>query len=146
MEYSFIAHVEDGRLKIGLRAIELMRHALASWRRCDVVVTIEKRHATRSLDQNALYWAGYVGPIADYTGNSPDWIHAYLKQRFLPKQRIEIVDKRTGVIVDDVDLAQLTTTRLNKIEFGDYLRAIEEWVIDEFHGSVRVGSNREDAA
>jgi hypothetical protein len=112
----------------------------------EVAFTFEPAHATRSLDQNALYWAGYVQPIAEYTGNSPKWVHAYLKHKFLPKQRIEIVDKKTGVIIDEVNLDQLTTTVLNKIEFGEYLRKIEEWVLDEFHGNVTVGSNREHAA
>lgn len=111
----------------------------------ELLVTFEKAHATRSLDQNALYWAGYVNPIAEYCGQSPKWVHAYLKQKFLPKERIEIVDRRTGVVVDEVDLAQLTTTQLNKIEFGEYLHAIEEWVMDEFHGAVIVGSNQEAA-
>lgn len=110
----------------------------------EVMVTFEPAHATRSLDQNALYWAGYVNPIAEYTGNSEKWMHAYLKKKFLPKQRIVIVDRKTGVIVDEQDLDQLTTTVLNKIEFGDYLREIEEWVTEEFHGAVVVGSNRDE--
>lgn len=111
----------------------------------EVTVTFEPAHATRSKEQNALYFAGYVSPLADYCGVNPKWMHAYLKKRFLPKQRIEIVDKKTGAVVDEADLDQLTTTILNKIEFGDYLRDIEEWVIDEFHGNVTVGSNREAA-
>jgi hypothetical protein len=111
----------------------------------ELIVTFEKAHATRSLDQNALYWAGYVHPIADYIGRPPRVVHSLLKKLFLPKERIEIVDKRSGVVVNEVDLEALTTTTLNKIEFGDYLREIEEWVMDTFHGDVTVGSNREAA-
>lgn len=132
--------VEGGVLRIRNRA--KLEAEFKTWKDGEVTVTIERAHATRSLDQNALYWAGYVQPIADYTGNSVDWTHAYLKNRFLPKQRIEIVDRKTGVVVDEQDLAQLTTTTLNRVEFSEYLKAIEEWVLDEFHGAVEVGSSR----
>lgn len=112
----------------------------------ELFFTCEPAHATRSLDQNALYWVAYIKPICDYTGNPPKWMHAYLKKKFLPKQRIVIVDRKTGEIVDEQDLDQLSTTLLNKIEFGDYLREIEEWVLEEFHGAVVVGSNKDAAA
>lgn len=135
---------KDGRIRLrNNRSFEEFTAILREGQ--ELIVTFERAHATRSLDQNALYWAGYVNPIAEYTGNSPKWVHAYLKQKFLPKQRIEIVDKKTGVVIDEQDLAQLTTTLLNKIEFGDYLREIEEWVVEEFHGNLIVGSNREAA-
>jgi hypothetical protein len=142
-EYVFTARVEEGRLKVGLRVLEAMRLALQHWQRCPVTITVEKQHATRSVDQNALYWAGYVNPLADYTGYTPLEMHAYLKKRFLPKQRIEIVDKRSGVVVDEQDLEQLTTTTLNKIEFGEYLDEIKAFALDL---GVIVGSNREHVA
>lgn len=108
----------------------------------EVIVTVEKAHATRSLEQNRLYFAGYVNPIAEYTGYSPKWVHAYLKKRFLPANRLLIQDA-TGVVVDDVEVDALTTTTLNKVEFGEYLHAIEEFAIGL---GVVVGSNREAAA
>jgi hypothetical protein len=105
----------------------------------EVFITIERARAIRSLEANALYWAGYVHPLADYTGYTPKEIHAYLKKRFLPKQRIEIVDKKTGVVLDEQDLDQLTTTTLTSTEFSAYLHEIAEFAetLD-----VRVGSNR----
>jgi len=142
-EYVFTARIEEGRLKVGLRVLEAMREALMHWQRCPVTITVEKQHAIRSLDANALYWVGYVNPLADYTGYTPKEVHAYLKRRFLPKQRIEIVDKRTGVVVDEQDLEQLTTTTLNQIEFGEYLDEIKTFA--ERIG-VSVGSNREHVA
>lgn len=141
--HTFTARIEDGRLKVGLRALEAMRLALAHWQRCQVTITVEKQHATRSLDQNALYWSGYVNPLAEYTGYTPFEMHAYLKKRFLPKQRIEIVDRRSGVVIDEQDLDQLTTTTLNKIEFGEYLDEIKAFALGL---GVIVGSNREAAA
>lgn len=140
--YTFTARIEEGRLKVGLRVLEAMRVALTHWQRCPVTITVEKQHATRSLDQNALYWVGYVNPLAEYTGYTPLEMHAYLKGRFLPKQRIEIVDKRTGVVVDEQELESLTTTKLDKIEFGEYLDNIKALAISL---GVVVGSRQEDA-
>jgi hypothetical protein len=107
-------------------------------------VTFEKAHAIRSLDSNALYWAGYVNPVAEYTGYTAKQIHALFKKMFLPRQRIEIVNQRTGVVFE-TDLEQLSTTQLNKVEFSDYLTEIKDWVEATFHGAVTVGSNREAA-
>lgn len=110
----------------------------------EVLVTFEKAHATRSLDQNALYWAAFVNPVAEYTGYSAKQIHALFKKMFLPKQRIEIVDKNTGAVTE-VDLESLSTTPLNKLEFSAYLSEIKDWAENTFHGAVVVGSNREAA-
>lgn len=115
-------------MKISLRALERLREAVRHWRRCPVTITVAKQHATRSLDQNALYWVGYVDPIASYTGYTPLETHEYLKQRFLPRRRIVVADQ-AGVVVDEAEIAALTTTKLNKIEFGDYLREIENFAL-----------------
>lgn len=121
------------------------RKALDAWteklRDAEVVVTFEKAHATRSADQNALYWAGYVQPLADHTGYTAMEMHSYLKQRFLPKQHLMIQDAN-GAVVDETDIEALSTTKLNKIEFGEYLNEIEALALTL---NVRVGSNREAA-
>lgn len=135
--------VAEGVLK--LRNSKRAAEEFEAWPDCEVTVTVEKQHATRSVDQNALYFAGYVRPVADYTGYSMNQIHALFKRKFLPKQRIDVVDKKTGVVVETVDLDQITTTVLNKIEFGEYLNDIKDWVEETFHGTVHVGSNREAA-
>lgn len=133
--------VSDGKLKV--RNQKAMLAAMEKFADCEVIVTIEKAHATRSHHQNALYWAGYIAPLCEYTGYSANEMHAYLKGRFLPKERIEIVDRRTGAVLDEQDLAALTTTTLNKIEFGEYLDAIEQFALKL---GVTVGTNRENAA
>lgn len=132
---------KDGRIRLrNQKAFEAFSAAMREGQ--EFLVTFERAHATRSLDQNAVYWAGYVHPIAEYTGYTPKEVHAYLKRRFLPKQKIEIVDKRSGVVVDQVDLESLTTTTLNKVEFSEYLSEIKDFA--ESIG-VSVGSNREAA-
>lgn len=124
-----------------LRNRRKLDQALKRWKDCEVVVTIEQAHATRSLEQNALYWVAYVNPLAEYTGYSAKWMHAYLKKRFLPSRRLLIQDKH-GVVVDERDIDALTTTTLNKVDFGEYLHAIEEFAMEL---GVTVGSNAEAA-
>lgn len=135
--------VADGVLK--LRNAKAVAAEFQNWRDCDVTVTVERAHATRSLDQNALYWKAYVNPVVEYTGYSAKQIHALWKKMFLPKQRIEIVNQKTGVVFEE-DLEALSTTVLNKVEFGEYLDSIKDWVEETFRGAVSVGSNREHAA
>jgi hypothetical protein len=108
----------------------------------EVTITVERARARRSNEANSLYWAGYVAPLADYTGLTPLTMHAYLKQRFLPRQQIEIVDKSTGATIDETEIAALTTTKLTPTEFSDYLREIGDFAETL---RVAVGSNREAA-
>jgi len=138
-EYVCTGHVTDGTLTIAHR--QKLIKTLQRWKDGEVVITIERVHATRSLEQNALYFAGYVKPLADHTGYDPRWIHAYLKKRFLPAKHLVIQD-RHGVVVTEEDVAALTTTQLNKNEFSEYLQAIEGWAAEL---GVVVGSNREAA-
>ena len=127
MEYSFVAQIDGGRLKIGLRALELMRHALAGWRRCDVVVTIEKRHATRSLQANRYYWGVVVHHISEHTGYTPEETHEALKTMFLPKKLAML--GQNGDVQGELVIGG-STAKLNKIEFGDYINRIREWARD----------------
>jgi len=138
-EYVCTGHVHEGTLKIANRAklIKTMRR----WHDGEVVITIERVHATRSLEQNAAYWVAYIKPLADHTGYDPRWIHAYLKKRFLPAKHLVIQD-RAGTVVTEEDVAALTTTTLNRNEFSEYLQAIEGWAAEL---GVNVGTNCEAA-
>ncbi len=137
--YVTTGRVEKGALKIRNRA--RMDAFFKNVRDCEVTVTIEKAHATRSADQNALYWAGYIQPLSDYTGYTPLEMHAYLKKRFLPTKQLLIQDAN-GVVVDETAIEALSTTTLNKVEFGEYLHEIEAFALEL---GVTVGSNREAA-
>lgn len=108
----------------------------------EALITIEHARATRSLEANACYWAGYIAPLAEYTGYTPKEIHAYLKQRFLPPHLIVIVDRHTGEVVDQADVAHLTTTTLTPQEFSNYLHEIAGFA-ETLH--VAVGANRDAA-
>jgi len=118
--------VERGKLRI--RNAERVSRELKAWRECDVTITIAKRRATRSLAQNALYWSVYVALLSEHTGYTPDEIHALLKARFLPKT-LALCDEH-GEIREEFEIGT-TTTALNKLEFGEFLRSIQQWAAEE---------------
>lgn len=115
------AKLENGVLQLNR---DRLRNELKGRQDCAVTITIERKHATRSLSQNALYWAVYVETISEHTGYTPDEIHELLKAKFLPK-KVAIADGN-GELIDDIMIGG-TTTRLNKIQFGEYLQSIHEW-------------------
>lgn len=137
VEYVTTGRVEKGQLKI--RGRKDLEKFFSRVRDCEVVVRIEKAHATRNADQNALYWAGYVQPLSEHTGYTPLEMHAYLKKRFLPTKQLLLQDAH-GAVVDETAIEALTTTTLNKVEFGNYLQEVEAFALSL---GVTVGSNRE---
>jgi hypothetical protein len=116
--------VHRGRLK--LRATPAFQHQLQSFRDGPVTITIERKRATRSSQSNRLYWGVYVKALSDHTGYTPDEIHEILKAKFLPK-KLAICDGN-GEVVDEYVVGG-STTKLDVIEFGDYLNAIHEWAV-----------------
>lgn len=120
----FSARIEDGRLKIGLHALQLLREAVSGWRRCPVTVTIERQHATRSLAANAYYWSVVIGLIADHTGYTPEETHDALKTMFLPK-RLAMLGQN-GDLHGELVIGGSTTT-LNKVEFYEYVERVREF-------------------
>lgn len=135
--------VTSVRLQAGVLKIKDRAHfeaGLKAMRDGEYLCRIEKARATRSTEVNALYWAGYVAPMADYTGHTPLEMHAYFKRAFLPKRHVMILNK-DGVVIDETDLDGLTTTSLTADEFKNYLREIEALALSV---DVRVGSNRDE--
>lgn len=146
MSQAFVTtgRIERGQLKIRNR--RLLDRWATQQKDGEYTVTIQRAHATRSLEQNALYFAGYVNPLADHTGYSVQEMHAYLKARFLPAQKRRtktlLLQNRQGEVIDEHVIDLSTTTTLNKVEFSDYLSAIEVFAAEL---GVEVGSNREAA-
>ncbi len=126
-EYTFVARVNDGRLTLGLRALDQMRAVLKGWRNCPVTVTVEKRHATRSPAQNAWYFGQIIKRIADYTGYTPDELHEFFKKQFNARH-VVIVNEAGQVVREDVIGA--STTKLNKVAFGEYCEQIRRWAAE----------------
>jgi hypothetical protein len=125
-DWPIILHAQlvSGRLKVNRRKLAQL---LATRRDCELAIVIEKKHATRSLAQNAWYWSGVVGAISEHTGYTPDEIHEILKAKFLPK-KLALTDGN-GEIVDELVIGG-STTKLNKIQFGEYIEQIRAWASD----------------
>lgn len=79
-------------------------------------VRIEKPIPTRTLTQNAFYWA-WLTKVEIETGTEKDELHEFLKQMFLPKRVIKIRGKKN---IHELEVCG-STTKLNKHEFGEYL-------------------------
>lgn len=118
------AQLVGGRLKLNrVRLAKLLKDR----RDAELVLVLEKKHATRSLAQNAFYFGVVVACISDYTGYTPDEVHEFLKAKFLPS-KIALADKN-GELVEEITIGQ-TTTKLNKIQFGEYIEAIRQWAAE----------------
>jgi hypothetical protein len=125
-DWPLILHAQlvSGRLKLNRRKLtDLLR----TRRDCELMIVIERKHATRSLAQNAYYHAAIVGSISDHTGYTPDEVHEILKAKFLPK-KLAIADAN-GEVVDEFVIGG-STTKLNKIQFTDYIDAIRQWAAE----------------
>lgn len=122
--------IMPARLHAG--AIQINRKHLAQLLRgrqdCELEIVIERKHATRSVAQNRLYWGVYCAVLSEHTGYSKDELHELLKAKFLPK-KMALADAN-GEITEEFVIGG-STTRLNKIEFGEYLRQIQQWAAEE---------------
>jgi len=81
-----------------------------------VLMTVKKYSGKRSEEQNRYYWL-YLNHISDETGHTPEEIHEWAKSKFLTSGIREIFGDKVRV--------RGSTTKLNKIDFGEYIRKIE---------------------
>ena len=79
--------------------------------------------ATRSLLQNAYWWAVIVAMISEELGYTPEETHEILKKLFLPNKKYDMPDG------NDVILSQ-STTDLDTKEFEDLCLAVRIWAKD----------------
>lgn len=129
--FSTTGHVKDG--KLFLRNKKQMAAVLARWRDGAVTLTVERAHATRSTAQNALYWGVYVATVVDCSGYSPNEAHEILKAHNLPHELAE--QGENGQLVNGLIIGG-STRRLNKLQFGEYLRSCAQWIAETFSVAV----------
>jgi hypothetical protein len=110
--------------KLCVKQADTFAERVSKLRDGPVEVTVERKYATRSVDQNKWYWACVVGLVADHTGYTPDEIHEIYKAKFIPKA-MAIADGN-GEIVGEVVLGG-STTRMDTVEFSDYCERIRDW-------------------
>ena len=95
----------------------------------DWVVTVRPWSPTRSVEQNARYWwllTAISMQVKDETGKaySPETWAEFFKAQFLGKDTI--------IMDGNPILVSHSSTKLNTIEFGDYMTQIEAWASE--HG------------
>lgn len=98
------------------------------WKDGPVTITVERKRATRSLIQNAYYFGVILRLLSEHTGYTVDELHDYCKQRFNAKT--VLVQNDLGVIVDEQRIGQ-TTTKLNRVTFGEYCESIRQWAASD---------------
>jgi hypothetical protein len=124
-QFSTTGRIEGGKLY--LRSRRQMDRSLAGWKDCEVVVTIEKAHATRSHAQNAYFHAVVVAMVSDRTGYTPNEAKELLKAQCLPH---DLADGRNGRLVNGLVIGG-STSKLNKLEFIDFLDACVRWAAEQ---------------
>jgi hypothetical protein len=93
----------------------------------EIELTVKRRRATRSIEQNRYYWGVVVELISEHTGYTPDEMHDVLKALFIPK-RLALQDGN-GVVQNEIVIGGSTRT-MNKLEFGDYIESIRRWAAE----------------
>ena len=115
----FVVKITNGDLNFGsphnrFRWQDFLKANEGKW------LHIDKPQENRSSQQNSYYWV-YLDIISHETGNAADDLHFFFKDRFLAKKEIVIWGKKNNFRLE----APPSTTKLNKVEFGEYLKAIE---------------------
>ena len=109
----FFAKAKAGELEFSNK--KAIKDFLLTIEKKDVWVRIERMTGKRSDSQNAFYWA-YLTIIANETGHTENDLHELFKRIFLPPQFKKILGREVKM--------PATTTKLDKIEFGEYLDKI----------------------
>jgi hypothetical protein len=133
MQLATIGRVESGKLFISSRRD--FDQAIARWKDCRVSVVVERLHATRSKAQNDYYWSVVVARIAGHWAAklkrnvSLEEAHELLKAQFLPHE--DAAAGRNGTLINGLVIGG-TTTKLNKLQFIEYLEAIVGWAAEKW--------------
>lgn len=131
--------VEGGKLQVRNR--KWLEGRLRKLRDCEVSITVERLHATRSLAQNAWYFGVVLAALEDHTGYGKDELHELMKQMHLPRHRA--ICDGNGEVKGEFVIGG-TTTRLNKVEFGEYCERIRKWAAEQL--GVNIPDPNEDHA
>lgn len=126
MEIVATGIVRSGRLEVRQR--QSFTAALKRLKDGEVSITIARKRAARSTQQNRWYWGVIVEMLSEHTGFTPDEMHDVLKAKFLPK-KLAVTDGN-GEIKGEFVIGG-TTTRLNKLEFGEFCEAVRRWAAED---------------
>jgi hypothetical protein len=122
MTVSTLGEIRRGKLCV--KSAQVFSSALARFKDGPVEIKVERKHATRSGQQNRWYWSCVVGLVAEHTGYTPDEIHDIYKAKFIPKE-LAIADGN-GEVVMEVVIGG-SSAKLDTAQFSDYCERIREW-------------------
>lgn len=109
----FYAKSKNGLIFDNQKAI---RDYLASVEGKSLIVQIDRETGVRSMNQNSYLFGVVYRTIASETGHTEQEIHEIMKRKFLPAQFIAWKGQPIRM--------PGSTTRLNKIEFSDFVERI----------------------
>jgi len=119
---------EAGKLRV--RNARRYDEAVAAFGDCEVLVTIEKAHATRSKPQNDYMWAVVIPRIQQAfkkkgieAGDRPDVTNEVLKAQFMDPELVR-TGRIRGFLSDTGLLIGTHTSDLNKLQFIEYLERL----------------------
>lgn len=98
------------------------------WKDGEVTIAVRRKRAPRSQPQNAWYWGQILRLLSEHTGYTVDELHDYCKQRF--NGTTVCLTDSDGVVVDEQRIGK-TTTKLNRVTFGEYCEAIRQWAASD---------------
>ncbi len=102
----------------------------------EIVINVKKWFEKRSQKQNRYYWGVVVAAVADFIGEDDhDAIHDLLKRKFNGR----IIVGSNG----EEELIGLSTTKMNRKEFTDYIDRIQRWAVT-FCGGLYIRNPNED--
>lgn len=130
------ARVKDGQLVLADPVA--WRTLLAKHNGREVVVTVTRKQHLRTMPQNRYYHGVVVEMVAGYIGESREETHALLKEKFLPRRKVELLD---GQFLEMPPTTRLLSTE----EFSAYIEQIKVWAAS-FLGLSIPESNEVEAA
>lgn len=109
----FLAEIKDKFFDFG--NIKYVRFHLGKLEGKKVLVTVQRIHNKRSLNQNRYYWM-CLRIISYHTGHDDEELHTIFKAKFLPKREIVFKDIRY--------MTSGSTTDLTKGQFVEFMMNI----------------------
>ena len=116
----FLGEVRNGSLAI--RDRPRLERWIKSLDGKAIQLVVKPMRRTRSLPQNAWYWSGVLGPIADYTGMTPEETHEAMKMMFRKK-----IITANGRRIETVD----STASMSTGEFSEFIERVRAFAATE---------------
>lgn len=110
-----VAQIADD-LKLKVQNVQRWETIKRHFKGMQIILTVEQWTDSRTTRQNNLYWV-YLGVIESETGTDANDLHTFFKHKFIPTKFVTVMGEEIA--------AEKTTTRMDKLEFIEYMNKIE---------------------